>query len=158
MKQLIDEKLKKWITKQVDKRSLWNKLMKQCFNETYKLMKQQVDETTSWWNNKLMKQQVDETTSWWNNKLMKQQVDETTSWWNNKLIKQQVDETTSWSNNKLMKQQVDETTSCENVSYIRCQSEEMTWHQKHGHLLIPLLFTKGCLPSTMNDKPRNTIS
>jgi hypothetical protein len=25
------------------------------------LMKQQVDETTSWWNNKLMKQQVDET-------------------------------------------------------------------------------------------------
>ncbi len=44
-------------------------------------MKQQVDETTSWWNNKLMKQQVDEATSWWNNKLTKWQIDRMISWW-----------------------------------------------------------------------------
>jgi hypothetical protein len=31
----------------------------------------QVDEMTSWWNDKLMKWQVDEMTSWWNDKLMK---------------------------------------------------------------------------------------
>jgi hypothetical protein len=28
-------------------------------------MKWQVDEMTSWWNDKLMKWQVDEMTSWW---------------------------------------------------------------------------------------------
>jgi len=51
-------------------------------------MKQQVDETTSWWNNELMKQQqVDETTSWWNNKVTKLQVDET-----------EVDGMADWSN------------------------------------------------------------
>ncbi len=34
-------------------------------------MKLQVDETTSWWNDKLMKWQVDETTSWWNDMALK---------------------------------------------------------------------------------------
>jgi len=70
----------------------------------------QLNETTSWWNNKLMKHQVDETTTWWNNKLLKQQVDETTSWWNNKLMKK----TSIW--NKFMKQQqVDKKASWLNV-------------------------------------------
>jgi hypothetical protein len=33
--------------------------------ESYKLMKCQVDEMSSWWNVKLMKCQVDEMSSWW---------------------------------------------------------------------------------------------
>ncbi len=67
----------------------------------------QLNETTSWWNNKLMKHQVDETTSWWNNKLLKQQVDETTSWWNNKLMKK----TSIWNNKFMKQQQVDKKAS-----------------------------------------------
>jgi len=61
-------------------------------------MKWQVDEMTSWWNDKLMKWQVDEMTSWWNDKLMKCQADEMTSWWNDKLIKCEIDEMASWLN------------------------------------------------------------
>ncbi len=81
-------------------------------------MKWQVDQMTSWWNDKLMKWQVDEMTSWWNDKLMKWQVDEMTSWPNDKLMKWQVDkiiswpmtiyEMTSWPNVKMTKWQVDQ--------------------------------------------------
>ncbi len=48
-----------------------------------------------------MKQQIDKTASWQNNKLTKQQVE-----------KQQVDKTASWKNSKLTKQQNDKTASC----------------------------------------------
>jgi hypothetical protein len=73
-----------------------------------------------------MKQQVDGTTSWWNNKLMKQQVDETTSWRNNKLTKPQVDKTTSWRNNKLTKQQVDETWKRDMSKRLECGVSPLT--------------------------------
>ncbi len=74
------------------------------------MLKQPVDETTSWWNNQLMKQPVAETASCWNNQLMKQPVDETTSGWNNQLMKQPqpVDKTARCWNNQLMKLPVDE--------------------------------------------------
>ncbi len=78
-------------------------------------MKQQVDETASWWNTKLMKQQVDETASWLNSELMKQQVDKTVSWWNSKLMKHHVSEIASWWNIKLVKQQNDKMSSWKNV-------------------------------------------
>ncbi len=92
-------------------------------------MKWQVDQMTSWWNDKVYKM-----TSWWNDKgykmttlmwyidqmtrqndkLMKGQlqeapicekVDVITIWWNNKLMKWQVDKTVSWWNDKLIKLQ-----------------------------------------------------
>ncbi len=84
-------------------------------------MKQQVDETASWWNSKLTKQ-VDETASWQNNKLMKQQVDETASWWNSKLTKQ-VDETASWCISNLKK----------------CQVDRMTWHTQNWNIFLKLI-------------------
>ncbi len=66
-------------------------------------MKQQADETASWWNSMLAKEQVDET-CWWNaydkKANWRNRGQQKPSWWNGNYIKQQVDEITTWQNNK----------------------------------------------------------
>jgi len=72
-----------------DKMTRWwnDQLMIQSIYERTTLdnqvMKQPVDETTTWWRNQQNKQPVDETESWRKGQLMKRSVDETTSWWYN---------------------------------------------------------------------------
>ncbi len=53
----------------------------------------------------MIKWQVDEMTSWWNEK-----VDDMTSWWNDKLMKWHFDKMTNWSNNKLTKWHANDMT------------------------------------------------
>ncbi len=95
-------------------------------------MKWQVDEMTSWWNDKLMKWQVDEMTSWWNDYIMKWQADEMISSWNDKLMKWQADEMISSLNDKLIKRLYNEMTSWRNVKFVKWQVDEMTswWNNK----------------------------
>jgi hypothetical protein len=83
------------------------------------MMKRNVDDTESWWNDKSARSQLvkvaykqiaNEMASWWNGKVMKWKVCGMGSWWNDILVKLQVDAMAGWAlslqNAKLLKCQI----------------------------------------------------